>query len=327
MSRGRALVTGAGGFIGSHLVERLVHDGWEVRALVRYTSRGTAGWLDAAPPEIRSAVEIVHGNVEDPGGMLAAVHGAAVVFHLAALIGIPYSYVAPEQYVATNVTGTLNVLEAARAHRTDRVVCVSTSEVYGTARYTPIDEDHPLQAQSPYSATKIGAEKLAQSYALSFGMPVCVVRPFNAFGPRQSMRAVIPTVVVQSLTQHEIRLGALDPIRDFTFVTDTVAGMVAAATARVDAGSVFNVGGGEAVTIGRLVELVQEICGTSLPLVTDAARIRPKDSEVRELRCDAARARRLLGWEPGQSLEQGLRETVEWIRANLERFRPTVYAV
>src|SRR5687767_2003878 len=305
MSRGRALVTGAGGFIGSHLVERLVHDGWEVRALVRYTSRGTAGWLDTAPPQVRSAVEIVHGNIEDPSGMGGVIRGAAVVFHLAALIGIPYSYVAPEQYVATNVTGTLNVLEAARAGGTERVVCVSTSEVYGTARYTPIDEDHPLQAQSPYSATKIGAEKLAQSYALSFEMPVCVVRPFNTFGPRQSMRAVIPTIVVQSLTQQEIRLGALDPIRDFTFVTDTVAGMLAAATARVDAGSVFNIGGGEAVTIGRLVELVQELCGTSLPVVSDAVRMRPKDSEVRELRCDASRARRLLGWAPHHTLKSG----------------------
>jgi UDP-glucose 4-epimerase len=328
MGKGLALVTGAAGFIGSHLVERLVADGWDVRALARYTSRPDAGYLDALPAATRGAVEIVRGNVEDPTATAAAVKGAGVVFHLAALIGIPYSYAAPQQYVATNVVGTLNVLEAARAAGGDtRVVCVSTSEVYGTARYTPIDEEHPLQAQSPYSATKIGAEKLAQSYALSFALPVTVVRPFNTYGPRQSARAVIPTIVSQCLRGREIRLGSLDPVRDFNFVGDTVRGLIAAGTAATTPGDVFNVGSGHAVTVGEVVRLVQELCGTSLPVVTDDARVRPARSEVMELRCDNRRAKERLGWEPHATLAEGLRETIDWVRGHADLFRPGEYAV
>jgi len=327
MPEGRALVTGAGGFIGSHLVERLVRDGYQVRALLRYTSRRARGDLDHLPPDVMESVECVHGNIEDPMATAAAVRGCSTVLHLAALIGIPYSYAAPQQYVATNVVGTLNLLEAARAEGVGRVVCVSTSEVYGSARYTPIDEEHPLQAQSPYAATKIGAEKLGQSYGLSFGLPVTVVRPFNTYGPRQSARAVIPTIIAQVLAGREIRLGSLEPVRDFTFVSDTVAGLVAAAAADTPPGDVFNIGSGVAVSIRELVELIQGLCGTALPVVSDEARVRPDQSEVRELRCDGKRARTVLGWQPTWTLADGLRETIGWIREHADRYRPSEYAI
>ena len=326
MPKGRALVTGAGGFIGSHLVERLVRDGWEVRALVRYTSRAGLGDLEHVAGDVRGAVEIVHGNVEDPGAMRTVVAGCRTVFHLAALIGIPYSYTAPEQYVATNVVGTLNVLEASRTG-VDRVIVVSTSEVYGTARYTPIDENHPLQAQSPYAATKIGAEKLAQSYGLSFAMPVTVVRPFNTYGPRQSARAVIPTIISQMLARDEIRLGSLTPVRDFNFVGDTVAGMIAAAETETAPGDVFNIGSGLGVTIRDVVTRCLALAGLERRVSADAARVRPDASEVFELVCDASRARTTLAWRPKYSLDDGLRQTIDWIRAHPARYRPDEYAV
>jgi UDP-glucose 4-epimerase len=327
MAEGRALVTGAGGFIGSHLVERLVRDGWQVRALLRYGSRADIGNLRDVPAEVLAEVERVHLDVEDPGAVLGAVRGCTTVFHLAALIGIPYSYAAPQQYVATNVVGTLNVLEAARASAGTKVVCVSTSEVYGTARYTPIDEGHPLQAQSPYAATKIGAEKLAQSYGLSFALPVVVVRPFNTYGPRQSARAVIPTIIAQALWAREIRLGAVSPLRDFNFVEDTAAGMVAAAAGATRPGDVLNIGSGLSVTIGEVAERIQKLCGTSLPIVTDERRVRPAASEVLELRCDSGRARAELGWQPRVSLDEGLAATVAWMRRHADEFRPGEYAV
>jgi UDP-glucose 4-epimerase len=327
MAEGRALVTGAGGFIGSHLVERLVHEGWQVRALLRYGSRADIGNLRDVPGEVLKDVERVHLDVEDPGAVLTAVRGCSTVFHLAALIGIPYSYVAPQQYVATNVVGTLNVLEAARACPGTKVVCVSTSEVYGSACYTPIDEQHPLQAQSPYAATKIGAEKLAQSYGLSFELPVVVVRPFNTYGPRQSARAVIPTIIAQALWAREIRLGAVSPLRDFNFVEDTAAGMLAAAVAATRPGDVLNIGSGVAVTIGEVAERIQKLCGTSLPIVTDERRVRPSASEVRELRCDAGRARAELGWQPRVALDEGLAATIDWMRGHAAEFRPAEYAV
>lgn len=327
MAKGRALVTGAGGFIGSHLVERLVRDGWQVRALLRYGSRADIGNLADVPGDVLKDVERVHLDVEDPGAVLTAVRGCSHVFHLAALIGIPYSYVAPQQYVATNVMGTLNVLEAARTSEGPKVVCVSTSEVYGSARYTPIDEQHPLQAQSPYAASKIGAEKLAQSYGLSFELPVVVVRPFNTYGPRQSARAVIPTMIAQALWAKEIRLGAVSPLRDFNFVEDTAAGMVAAAEAATRPGDVFNLGSGVAVTIGETAARIQKLCGTSLPIVIDERRVRPAGSEVRELRCDASRARAEWGWRTRVSLDEGLAATTEWMRRHAQDFRPAEYAV
>lgn len=325
--KGRALVTGAGGFIGSHLAERLVRDGYAVRALLRYSSRGDPGNLAHAGADVRGEIETVYGNVEDPSLTRAAVRDCQIVLHLAALVGIPYSYTAPEQYVATNVTGTLNILEAARAASVRRVVCVSTSEVYGTARYVPIDEMHPLQAQSPYAASKIGAEKLAQSYGLSFGLPVTVVRPFNTYGPRQSARAVIPTVIVQMLTRDEIRLGSLSPVRDFSYVEDTVAGLVAAAEADVPPGEVFNLGSGQGVTIGETVARCLHLAHLDRPVAFAAERARPEPSEVRELVCDATRARATFGWQPKWTLDEGLRATIEWIRGHLDRYRPSEYAV
>jgi UDP-glucose 4-epimerase len=327
VSKGRALVTGAGGFIGSHLVERLVQDGYEVRALLRYTSGAARGNLVHARPDVVAAVEVVLGNVEDAAATAAAVRGCAAVFHLAALVGIPYSYAAPQQYVATNVVGTLNVLDAARAHGVGRTVCVSTSEAYGTARYTPIDEEHPLQAQSPYAATKIGAEKLAQSYALSFGTPVVVVRPFNTYGPRQSARAVIPTIISQMLAGDEIRLGALTPVRDFNFVADTVAGLVAAAEADLAPGEVLNLGTGQGVTIGDTAARCLALAGLERRVTADADRVRPAASEVLALVADATRARDRLGWAPKHSLDDGLRATIDWIRRHPDAYRPREYAV
>ena len=327
MAKGRALVTGAGGFIGSHLVERLVREGWQVRALLRYGSRADIGNLRDVSSDVLHDVERVHLDVQDPGAVLASVRGCSTVFHLAALIGIPYSYLAPQQYVATHVVGTLNVLEAARASEGTKVVCVSTSEVYGSAHYTPIDEQHPLQAPSPYAATKIGAEKLAPSYGLSFQLPVVVVRPFNTYGPRQSARAVIPTIIAQALWAKEIRLGAVSPRRDFNFVEDTAGGMLAAGVAATAPGDVFNIGSGEAVTIGETAERIQKLCGTSLPIVTDERRVRPAGSEVRELRCDSSRARAEWGWRPRVSLDEGLAATIEWMRRHADDFRPAEYAV
>jgi UDP-glucose 4-epimerase len=327
VASGRALVTGAGGFIASHLVERLVRDGVAVRALVRYTSHATTGNLVHLPAEVRREVEVVRANVEDPGATLAAVRGCDTVYHLAALIGIPYSYAAPQQYVATNVGGTLNVLEAARAAGPRRTVVVSTSEVYGSARYTPIDEAHPLQAQSPYAATKIGAEKLAQSYGLAFGLPVVVVRPFNTYGPRQSARAVIPAIVSQMLAGDTIRLGALTPVRDFTFVADTVGGLMAAAAADTAPGDVFNLGTGRGVSIGQVAERCLALSGLARRIVADPQRLRPEPSEVVELIADASRAAAVLGWRPKHTLEDGLRATIAWIREHPDRYRPSEYAV
>lgn len=326
MAKGRALVTGAGGFIGSHLVERLVRDGYRVRVLLRYTSRADLGDLRCADREVRDAIEVMYGNVEDPGVTRTAVAGCDTVFHLAALVGIPYSYEAPQQYVQTNLVGTLNVLEAARFSGTRRLICVSTSEVYGTARYTPIDERHPLQAQSPYAASKIGAEKLAQSYALSFALPVTILRPFNTYGPRQSARAVIPTIITQMLSGDEIRLGALEPVRDFNFVMDTVAGMIAAAEANTQPGDVFNLGSGLGVSIGDVVARCQTLAGVDRRVTVESARVRPGTSEVMQLVCDATRAHTELGWRPKMTLDDGLRLTIEWIRAYSERYRPGEYA-
>jgi NAD dependent epimerase/dehydratase len=308
---GRCLVTGAGGFIGSHLVERLLADGAEVRALVRYTSGGGEGWLS----EVAGDVEVVHGDVRDPDQMRSLTRDCETVFHLAALIGIPYSYVSPRQNLDVNAGGTLNLLEAARASGVRRFVHTSSSEVYGTAQTVPIQESHPLVGQSPYSATKIAADQLALSYARSFSLPAVTVRPFNTFGPRQSMRAVIPTIITQALWSDCIRLGSLAPTRDFTFVTDTASGFVAAATADGVEGEVFNLGHGRDISIGDLVALVAEVTGRELPVESEDERVRPASSEVERLVADATRARERLGWEPRHSLADGIRATVDWIAA------------
>jgi len=319
------LVTGAGGFIGSHLVERLVRHGARVTAMIHYDARADWSNLELVAPEVAGAFEVISGDVEDPFFVSTAVKGKDVVFHLAALIAIPYSYVSPASFVTTNVQGTLNVLEACRAHGIARLVHTSTSETYGTAIYTPIDEKHPLQAQSPYSASKIGADKLAESYHLSFGVPVATIRPFNTYGPRQSARAVIPTIVSQALASPVIRLGSLTPVRDLNFVLDTADGFIAVAESDAAVGEVVNVGTGSAVTIGQLADTIQRIVGSNKKIVLDEARVRPEKSEVMQLLCDRSKAAELTGWAPRYTLEQGLAETVAFVAANLDRFRPGVF--
>jgi NAD dependent epimerase/dehydratase len=316
-ARGTVLVTGAGGFIGSHLVEALLASGRRVRALVRYASHGGCGWL-AETAAACDRLEIIRGDVTDARSVREAVSGCEQVFHLAALIGIPYSYTAPESYVAVNVNGTLNVLEAARDEGVGRVVVTSTSEVYGTARYTPIDEAHPLQAQSPYSATKIGADALATSYHRAFGLPVTIVRPFNTFGPRQSARAVIPTIITQALFGDEIRVGALAPVRDMVFVGDTAAGFIALADSDAAIGCVNNLATGTGVTVGDLVGRIQRIVGRNLPVVEEERRRRPEASEVYTLLGSAESAQTVAGWRPKVTLDEGLERTVAWFRSRAE---------
>ncbi|MGA2618633.1 MAG: GDP-mannose 4,6-dehydratase [Thermoguttaceae bacterium] len=321
MADNPSLVTGAGGFIGSHLVEQLLRRGRRVRAFVRYTSGRGIGWLRDVDPELRAGLEIVYGDIQDPRAVREAVDGCERVFHLAALISVPYSYVAPIAFAETNVRGTLNVLEAARDRGVSRVVVTSTSEVYGTARYTPIDEQHPLQAQSPYSASKIGADALAYSYHCAFGLPVAVVRPFNTYGPRQSARAVIPTVITQALAGDTIRIGNLAPIRDFVFVDDTAAGFIDISRSDACVGKVTNLATGVGVTVGDVIALVSKHLGRSFNIVETDERKRPAESEVYELRGSAAAARQRAGWEPRVSLGEGLAKTIDWCQGHLSAFQ------
>jgi len=319
----RVLITGAGGFIGSHLAETLVRAGAHVRAFVRYTSSGGWGWLDESP--LRDELEVVAGDMRDPETLAPALQDVEVVFHLAALIAIPYSYTTPLAYVRTNVEGTVNLLEAARAAGVARVVHTSTSEVYGTARSVPIDERHPLQGQSPYAASKIAADKLAESFHRAFGLPVVVLRPFNTYGPRQSARAVIPTIIAQALAGRPVELGALTPTRDFTFVDDTVRGFMLAGTAPVAVGQTINLGTGSEIAIGDLAQLIGELLGQPIAIVHGQMRDRPAGSEVERLCSDNRLARELLGWAPEVGLQAGLRATIDWLRANLWRYRPERY--
>ncbi|MCE9606329.1 MAG: GDP-mannose 4,6-dehydratase [Planctomycetia bacterium] len=324
----KVLVTGAGGFIGSHLVEALVRSGASVRAVVHYNGRSDLGSLATVDAEVLLDVEVLFSDVRDRTAMCHAVKGCTTVFHLAALIGIPYSYQAPQSYVDVNVVGTLNILEACRDAGIGRLLHTSTSEVYGTAQYTPIDELHPIHAQSPYAATKVGADQLAYSYFASFQTPVVTVRPFNTFGPRQSARAVIPTIITQALAGDELRLGSITPIRDFLFVRDTARGFIAAAVASDEAlGEVVNLGTGTGVTIGEVVERVGRILGKNLHVTTNDDRRRPEKSEVLQLLCSADKARRLIDWTPAVDLDTGLRESIEWIEKNRHRYRTGSYAV
>ncbi len=322
----RMLVTGAGGFIGSHLVERLLACGAHVRAFVHYNARSHWGHLEAVGASPR--LEIFPGDICDPSRVRQGVDGCDTVFHLAALIAIPYSYVAPTAYVQANIVGTLNVLEAARQLGVRRVVHTSTSETYGTARYVPIDEAHPLQGQSPYSASKIGADKLAESYFLSFGLPVATIRPFNTYGPRQSARAVIPTIISQILSgKRSIRLGSLAPVRDFNFVRDTVAGFLAVADAPAAPGEVINLGSGVGISIGHTAALIQELMVSSAEIVGDESRLRPPASEVMQLVCGNDKALRLTGWQPRTTLRDGLKQTIAYIQAHLDQYKTDVYNV
>jgi len=321
----KVLVTGAAGFIGSHLAERLVALGANTRAFVHYNSSGSWGWLDQSP--VRDQFEVVLGDVRDRESIDVAMKKVDVVFHLAALIAIPYSYDAPLSYVRTNVEGTLNVLQSARSQGVGKIVHTSTSEVYGTARSVPISEEHPLQGQSPYSASKIGGDKIAESFHLSFDLPVVTVRPFNTYGPRQSARAVIPTIVTQALSQHEIRLGNLEPTRDLNFVTDTVEGFIKAAESNNAVGEVINLGTGREISIGALAQTILETMGKKMPIISESQRMRPENSEVERLCAENRKARELLAWQPQFSLEEGLVKTIEWLRENYEQYRSDVYVI
>ncbi len=319
---GKILVTGAGGFIGSHLTEELVKQGKDVRAFVRYNSRDDRGLLEDLPKEIQDRVEVVPGDLKDPDGVRKAVKGCSTIYHLGALIAIPYSYVRPLDFIQTNVIGTANLLNACLENDSlERVIHTSTSEVYGTAQYLPIDEKHPLQAQSPYAASKIAADKLAESYYLSFGLPVAILRPFNTFGPRQSLRAIVPTVISQALKEKKIRLGNTRPRRDFLFVRDTVRGFLEVAMCDAAVGKVVNIGTGRDVAIDELVRKIFGLLGGPKEIEIEDRRIRPDKSEVMHLLSDTRLAQDLFNWTPQYALEDGLRETIEWYQRNLSRFK------
>ncbi len=321
------LVTGGGGFIGSNLVEELVRRGANVTAFLRYNSRNDPGMLRYSDPELKKNISYYFGELADNAAVREAMRGQQVVFHLAALIGIPYSYVHPHHVVETNVVGTLNVLQAANDLGTSRVIHTSTSETYGTALYAPIDEKHPLQGQSPYSASKIGADKLAESFFLSFETPVTTVRPFNTYGPRQSARAVIPTIISQMLTRDRIKLGSLTPTRDFNYVGDTARGFIMAAENDSTLGEVVNLGTGKEISIGELVTVIQELVGRDVEIITDDQRIRPEGSEVMRLIADNRKAKELMGWEPQVSIRDGLQQTINWISDHLHLFDIDRYTV
>lgn len=321
------LVTGAAGFIGSHLTEALLGLGAEVTAFIRYSSRGEIGALARIGRDALSRLRIVAGDLKDPAAVLQVMHGVDVAFHLGALIGIPYSYVHPIDYVQTNMVGTANVLEACRACGVSRLVQFSTSEVYGTARYAPIDEDHPLQGQSPYSASKIGADQLALSYFRSFGLPVAIARPFNTYGPGQPARAIIPTIIGQALKGPVVRLGALTPTRDMNYVADTVAGTLRIAETESAIGEVINLGSGHEISVGDIAQVVFRAIGGEFRIETDPARLRPEKSEVFRLIADCGKAERLLGWRPTVAVDEGIARTVAWARANPVLLRVEHYQV
>lgn len=334
MTDRRILVTGADGFIGSHLAESLAQQGHNVRAFVLYNSMNSRGWLDHAPKEVRDSLDFFAGDIRDPYCVTEAMKGCDAVLHLAALVAIPYSYRSPDSYVDTNVIGTLNVLQAARHLGVRRVIHTSTSEVYGTAQFVPITEDHPLRGQSPYSATKIAADQLAYSFHASFGLPVVILRPFNTYGPRQSARAVIPTIITQIASgQRGIKLGALSPTRDFNFVKDTVAGFVATLNSDQGQGEAFNVGGDFEISIGETAQLIADVMGVRIELQSDAARLRPRQSEVERLWASNSKAKQVLGWEPAyrglDGLRRGLTETVAWYSDdhNLRLFDSSTYSI
>ncbi len=323
----RVLVTGAGGFIGTHLVDALVERGAQVTALVRYNSRNDWGMLEERYRDGGGGIRVILGDVTDAGCVRKAVEGNEVVFHLAALIGIPYSYEAPESYVRTNMLGTLNVLSASLSAGVERVVHTSTSEVYGTALYTPIDEAHPLQGQSPYSASKIAADKMAEAYFCSFDLPVVTLRPFNTYGPRQSARAVIPTIITQALTSNTIQLGSLEPVRDFTFVTDTARAFILAAERDGAIGKTIHTGSGIGISVGELAQRILALVNPGASIITGGERVRPEKSEVMRLVCDSRRAWEELGWRPEVSLDEGLARTIAWIREHLDSYKAGRYAI
>jgi dTDP-glucose 4,6-dehydratase len=327
----KILVTGADGFIGSHVVETLVKSGHEVRAFVLYNSFNSWGWLDESEQSIRDSIDVFAGDIRDPHGVDKAVEKQDVVLNLAALIAIPYSYHSPDTYIDTNIKGTLNILQAARRHNVKRVVQTSTSEVYGTAQYIPIDEVHPLHPQSPYAATKVGADQLALSFHASFDVPVGILRPFNTYGPRQSARAVIPTIISQLANKSKVKLGSLSPTRDFSFVQDTANGFLAAAQSDAIVGQTINLGSGFEISIKETAETIAKLMNTKLELVDDEQRVRPENSEVERLHASIEKAKALLGWQPElkglAGFETGLKKTIEWFLnpKNLSRYKADRY--
>lgn len=321
----KVLVTGAGGFIGSHLVERLVGLEAKVRAFVRYNSMNNWGWIDAFPKCIKEKIEIFRGDIREAKSVDRAMKGVDMVFHLAALIAIPYSYISPSSFVKTNVEGTLNVLQAALDNDLERLIHTSTSEVYGTAKYVPIDEGHPLQPQSPYSASKISGDMLAESFYRSFGLPISIIRPFNTYGPRQSARAIIPTIITQALNGDVVELGSLRPTRDLTYVEDTVLGFIKIAESPHSIGEVINIGSKFEISIKDLAKRIGEILGKRLSLRIKEERIRPENSEVERLLAENRKAKELLGWEPRYTLDEGLEKTVVWFKENLSLYKPEIY--
>ncbi len=326
----RVLVTGADGFIGSHLVESLLNEGCDIKAFVFYNSFNSWGWLDSISEEKLSEIEIFAGDIRDPSGVRSALKNIDVVLHLAALIAIPFSYHSPDMYLDTNIKGTLNILQACRDYNVERVIVTSTSEVYGTAQYVPIDEKHPLQAQSPYSATKIGADAIAESFHMSFELPVTIARPFNTYGPRQSARAVIPTIITQLLNgSKEVKLGSIHPTRDLNYVQDVCRGFIALAKNDEAIGKVINIGSGKEISIGDLAKLIIKQINPNATMVTEDIRKRPDKSEVERLLCDNSLMKKLTGWKPEVSLKEGLMETIEWFqnKENLKRYKGDIYNI
>jgi len=315
-SRKKVLVTGAGGFIGSHLIERLIDLGADVKGFARYNSRNDWGLLEIIPSQKLDSLQIISGDLQDYDAVFSAVRDVDVIFHLGSLISIPYSYIRPRDTIENNILSTLNILTAARDLGVEKVVHTSSSEVYGTALYVPIDEKHPLQGQSPYSASKIGADKIAESFYCSFDLPVATIRPFNTYGPRQSARAIIPTIITQAIEQEKIKLGSLFPTRDYTFVKDTVNGFIRTAESKSSIGEVINIGSNFEISMGDLAQRISSLLNKDIKIVQDSSRVRPLKSEVKRLWCDNSKAKRLLGWEPQVSLDEGLKETIEWISEN-----------
>ena len=319
------LVTGAGGFIGSHLTEHLVELDTTVKAFVRYNSRNDWGLLELLPKHTLDKIEVIMGDLRDIDAIRHAAEEVDVIFHLGSLIAIPYSYIHPRETIETNILGALNVLTAAKENSIEKIVHTSTSEVYGTARYVPIDEDHPLQGQSPYSASKIGADKIAESFYRSFDLPIAIIRPFNTYGPRQSARAVIPTIITQALTKEKIFLGSLHPTRDYTYVKDVTEAFIKVAESPKSVGEVINIGSNSEISIGDLANKIISLTGKNAKIVTDSPRIRPPKSEVERLWCDNTKAMELLKWEPKTSLDEGLKKTIEWISDNINLYKPELY--
>lgn len=324
----KVLVTGADGFIGSHLTEELVKRGEKVRAFAYYNSFNNWGWLDSLPKEILNEIEVFTGDIRDPNGVRKAMEGIDDVYHLAALIAIPFSYHSPDSYVDTNIKGTLNVLQAAKDFESKRVLVTSTSEVYGTAQYVPIDENHPFQGQSPYSATKIGSDRIAESFYRSFDMPITIVRPFNTYGPRQSARAVIPTIITQLLAgKEEIKLGSLSPTRDFNYVKDTANGFMTIAKSQNTIGEEINIATQNEISIGELAEEMISQINPNAKIITDEERLRPENSEVNRLLGSNKKIKELTDWEPQYTLKQGLAETIEFLKENLDSYKPDIYNI